>query len=103
MHRRPNGVPNAAAALGAPNAAGLSPRAARLASDTSGTINQRSSVGTSNYNALWLTATKRVSHGLQFAGNYTWSKSLDLNSRNGLGVADSTRPETPRWTFALEC
>jgi len=29
MHRRPNGVPNAAAALGAPNAAGLSPRAAR--------------------------------------------------------------------------
>src|SRR5204862_5313557 len=26
MHRRPNGVPSAAAALGAPNAAGLSPR-----------------------------------------------------------------------------
>src|SRR5437899_11359028 len=31
MHRRPNGVPSAAAALGAPNAAGLLPRAARSA------------------------------------------------------------------------
>jgi len=30
MHRRPNGVPSAAAALGTPNAAGLSPRAAKL-------------------------------------------------------------------------
>ncbi len=39
-----------------------------------------------------MTATKRLSHGLQFAANYTWSKSLDENSRNGLGVADSTRP-----------
>src|SRR5881397_1828949 len=31
MPRRPNGVPSAAAALGAPNAAGLSPRAAWVA------------------------------------------------------------------------
>src|SRR5947208_12779705 len=30
MHRRPNRVPCAAAALGTPNAAGLSPRAAKL-------------------------------------------------------------------------
>src|SRR5438093_6669465 len=30
MHRRPNRVPSAAAALGTPNAAGLSPRAAKL-------------------------------------------------------------------------
>src|SRR5712691_7155654 len=29
MHRRPNGVPSAAAALGTPNAAGLAPRAAK--------------------------------------------------------------------------
>jgi hypothetical protein len=57
-----------------------------------GNINERNSIGTSNYNALWATVTKRVSHNLQFAGNYTWSKSLDENSRNGLGVADSTRP-----------
>lgn len=57
-----------------------------------GTINQREGIGTSNYNALWTTVTKRVSHNLQFAGNYTWSKSLDENSRNGLGVADSTHP-----------
>jgi hypothetical protein len=57
-----------------------------------GAINQRTSVGTSNYNALWTTVTKRLAQGLQFAANYTWSKSLDQNSRNGLGVADSTRP-----------
>jgi hypothetical protein len=55
-------------------------------------INERDSVGTSNYNALWATVTKRVSHNLQFAGNYTWSKSLDENSRNGLTVMDSTHP-----------
>jgi hypothetical protein len=57
-----------------------------------GNINERNGIGTSNYNALWATVTKKVSHNLQFAGNYTWSKSLDENSRNGLGVADSTHP-----------
>jgi hypothetical protein len=57
-----------------------------------GSINQRTAIGTSNYNALWTTVTKRLSQGLQLAANYTWSKSLDENSRNGLGVADSTHP-----------
>lgn len=72
---------------------------AKLAADspiapgaTLNSINQRTAVGTSNYNALWTTVTKRLGHGLQFAANYAWSKSLDENSRNGLGVADSTRP-----------
>ena len=27
----------------------------------------------SNYNALWATATKQMSHGLQFQASYTWS------------------------------
>ncbi len=57
-----------------------------------GSINTRASIGTSNYNALWITANKRLSHGLEFSGNYTWSKSLDETSRAGLIVADSTRP-----------
>ncbi len=46
-----------------------------------GTILSEESVGNSNYNALWLTATKRFSKGLQLNGSYTWSKSLDYNSR----------------------
>jgi hypothetical protein len=36
--------------------------------------------GTSSYNALNLSLTKRVSHGLAFKTNYTWGKVLDLNS-----------------------
>ena len=36
--------------------------------------------GNSNYNALWATVNKHFSHGLQFQGSYTFSKSLDYNS-----------------------
>src|SRR6202008_5179358 len=39
-----------------------------------------------NYNALWVTATKRMSKGLQFNGSYTWSKSIDYNSQSSQGV-----------------
>ncbi len=47
--------------------------------------------GNSNYNALWATATKRFAKGLQFNTSYTFSKSIDYNSRNnqGLTVQDS--------------
>jgi Carboxypeptidase regulatory-like domain/TonB dependent receptor-like, beta-barrel len=44
------------------------------------TINQINSGGNSNYNALWFTATKHFSHGFEFLGSYTYSKSLDYNS-----------------------
>jgi hypothetical protein len=44
------------------------------------TINQVNSNGNSNYNALWLTANKHLSHNLQFLASYTYSKSLDYNS-----------------------
>jgi hypothetical protein len=46
------------------------------------TILVQESDGNSNYNALWLTVIKRFAHGLQFNGSYTWSKSIDYNSRN---------------------
>jgi hypothetical protein len=59
-------------------------------------ITDNESIGTSNYNALWITGTKRVSRGLQFDANYTWSKSLDENSRNfetiALGPQDAFHP-----------
>jgi hypothetical protein len=56
---------------------------------------EASSVSSSNYNAMWLTATKTLSHGLQFNMTYDWSKSMDLNSlgsQGGYTFADSTNP-----------
>src|SRR5205807_4392356 len=55
------------------------------------TILVEESGGNSNYNALWVTATKRFAKGLQFNTSYTFSKSIDYNSRNnqGLTVQDS--------------
>jgi hypothetical protein len=55
------------------------------------TILLQDSGGNSNYNALWVTATKRLAKGLQFNGSYTFAKSIDYNSRNnqGLTVQDS--------------
>jgi TonB dependent receptor len=43
-------------------------------------FNYRSNSVSSNYNALILEATKRMSHGLQFNASYTRSKQLDVNS-----------------------
>ena len=47
---------------------------------------QIESAGNSNYNALWVTATKRLSRGFQFNASYTFSKSIDYNSLNSQGV-----------------
>ena len=52
-----------------------------------GTIMQIESTGFSNYHALWVSATKRLSSGLLFDASYTWSKSLDTNSLNSSGFA----------------
>ncbi len=40
----------------------------------------------SSYNGLWATLKKHFSHGLQFEADYTWSKSIDDNSRNVQGL-----------------
>ena len=47
-----------------------------------GNINQWESIGNSEYNGLWITGTKRLSKGLQFSTNYTFSKSMDETSYN---------------------
>ncbi|HKN82609.1 MAG TPA: TonB-dependent receptor, partial [Pyrinomonadaceae bacterium] len=49
-------------------------------------IVQIESTGNSSYNALWLTASKRLSRGFQFNASYTLSKSIDYNSLNSQGV-----------------
>jgi hypothetical protein len=36
--------------------------------------------GNSSYNALQFDVTRRLAQGLQFRGNYTWAKNLDMNS-----------------------
>jgi hypothetical protein len=43
--------------------------------------------GNSSYNALQVDFTRRLSKGLQFRANYTWSKNLDMNS--GLTTAQA--------------
>ncbi len=43
--------------------------------------------GNTSYNALQVDFTRRLSKGLQFRANYTWSKNLDMNS--GLTVAQA--------------
>jgi len=52
-----------------------------------GTITQVESTGFSSYDALWVSATKRLSRGLVFDTSYTLSKSLDTNSLNSSGFA----------------
>jgi hypothetical protein len=55
-------------------------------------LTYRDSSGNSNYNALWATANQHVFHGLQFNASYTYSHSIDENSRTNQGVIvqDST-------------
>ncbi|MGO9009983.1 MAG: carboxypeptidase regulatory-like domain-containing protein [Bryobacteraceae bacterium] len=42
-------------------------------------------IGWSNYNALQLRFEKRMSYGVNFQVNYTWSRSLDTGTGNGHG------------------
>jgi hypothetical protein len=51
-----------------------------------GNITQIESSGNSSYNALWVTAEKRLARGWQFNTSYTWSKSIDYSSLNSQGV-----------------
>src|SRR5947208_572630 len=49
-------------------------------------ITQRESGGNSDYNAMWLRANKRFARGLTFNASYTFSKSIDYNSRTNQGI-----------------
>ena len=51
------------------------------------------SVFIANYNALQTSITKRMQHGLQFQGSYTWSKNLDeVNGEVGTDVFELQLP-----------
>jgi hypothetical protein len=49
-------------------------------------ITFREGTSNSSYNALWVTANKRLARGLQFNTSYTFSKSIDYNSQSSQGV-----------------
>jgi hypothetical protein len=56
---------------------------------------EATSDGYSNYNAMWATATKNLSHGVEFNVTYDLSKSMDTNSlgsQGGYTLEDSTNP-----------
>ena len=65
----------------------LSPTSPILPGVPLGNITQVESSGFSTYHAMWMSATKRLSSGLQFNASYTLSKSLDTNSLNSSGFA----------------
>lgn len=55
--------------------------------------------GMSNYNALQAGLNKKMKHGLQISGSYTWSHSLDEQS--GLGLFyNGNNPLNPRSSYA---
>jgi Carboxypeptidase regulatory-like domain/TonB dependent receptor len=57
--------------------------------------------GISNYNALQLQATKRMSHGLLLNASYTYSHSLDEGSGLGAGLFfNGNNPLNPRASYA---
>jgi hypothetical protein len=53
-------------------------------------INLINSGGNSNYNSLFVNVTKRFSHGLQFAGTYTYSHALSNTLGEGGAPEDPT-------------
>jgi len=70
-----------------------------LPGTTLGNITDSTSLGWSDYKGLWVTANRRMSHGLQLQGSYTLSKSTDTNSydgtltaQNNLDLGDSVGP-----------
>jgi hypothetical protein len=55
----------------------------------------------SNYNALWFTMRKALSHGVQINSTYTWSKSQDLNSLGSQGTYSLQNSFNPRGDYGL--
>jgi hypothetical protein len=54
-----------------------------------GNITEQTSLGWSDYKALWITGNRRLSKGLQLQGSYTLSKSQDTNSYDATGAGNN--------------
>ena len=66
-------------------------------------ITFRESTGNSSYNALWVTATKRLGDGFQFNASYTFSKSIDVQLAKFAGgyAAGQQQHQRRSWSFRL--
>jgi Carboxypeptidase regulatory-like domain len=60
------------------------------AGDPYGSVDYKSDIGASTYNALLLSLERRLSNGLSFQGRYTWSHSINDGS---VGGGESNGPE----------
>jgi len=60
------------------------------AGDPYGSVDYKSDIGSSSYNALLLSLERRLSNGLSFQGHYTWSHSINDGS---VGGGESNGPE----------
>jgi hypothetical protein len=58
--------------------------------DPYGSVDYKSDIGSSTYNALLLSLERRLSNGLSFQGHYTWSHSINDGS---VGGGESNGPE----------
>lgn len=58
--------------------------------DPYGSVDYKSDIGSSSYNALLLSLERRLSNGLSFQGHYTWSHSINDGS---VGGGESNGPE----------
>jgi hypothetical protein len=56
-----------------------------------GNVTQTSSIGSSNYNGMWLGIRKQTSKGVTVSFNYQWTKSMDEGSLSS-GYTDITVP-----------
>jgi hypothetical protein len=66
-----------------------------------GNIGYIDSDSLSNYNALWFTVRKALSHGLQINSTYTWSKSQDINSLGSQGGYSLQNNFNPQGDYGL--
>jgi hypothetical protein len=67
-----------------------------------GNVYQWEGIGNSDYNALWVTATKRFSRNLQFNTSYNWSKSIDYTSYNSQNQVGSIAPMQDSYNLRLD-
>jgi len=64
-----------------------------------GRTRHRRTNGTSSYHSLRLELEKRLSAGLQFQGNYTWSKNIDDGTSVTGGTDFSNDPNPRHWSI----
>ncbi|HYK35762.1 TonB-dependent receptor [Alloacidobacterium sp.] len=66
-----------------------------------GNIAYQDSDSYSDYNALWFTVRKALSHGIQVNSTYTWSKSMDVNSLGSQGTYGLQNNFDPHGNYGL--